>query len=184
MNRTEGHAQSSSLALLRPLRRLYAVGAVLSAVCLVTAGFLVVLQIVGRLAGFLVPSVPELAGFLLGATIFLALADTQRLGEHIRVTVLFERAGTRLTKVLEIVYRLVGLVLLGMLAWYMLQLTLESWEFNDRSAGMIGIPYWIPQSAMTFGVAMLCVRFLDELLHLLLLGHSGEQSAGTDLGAS
>lgn len=177
--------QRRTLAVLRPLRRLYSIGAALSGLCLVSAGILVVLQIVGRMAGVLVPSVPELAGFLLGATIFLALADTQRLGEHIRVTVLFERAGRRVTYALEVLYRIVGLLILSGLAWFMLRLAYESWEYNDRSAGMIGIPYWIPQSAMTLGVILLCIRFADELVHLLVLGHAGEDRTGAgDLGAS
>lgn len=188
MINSDGHRdreQRRTLAILEPLRRLYSIGAVLSGLCLVSAGILVVLQIVGRLIGILVPSVPELAGFLLGATIFLALADTQRLGEHIRVTVLFERTGKRLTYALEILYRVVGLLILSGLAWFMLNLAFESWEYNDRSAGMVGIPYWIPQSAMTLGVILLCIRFADELVHLVVLGHAGEDRTGaSDLGAS
>lgn len=160
---------------MKNLRKIYAVGSVLAAICLVSAGVLVVLQIVGRLIGVLVPSVPELAGFLLGATIFLALADTQRLGEHIRVTVLFERVGPRIAYVLDVLYRVAGTVMLSCLTWYMVQLAYDSWEYNDKSGGMIGIPYWIPQSAMAFGVVLLSVRFVDELVQLLLRGELVEE---------
>jgi TRAP-type C4-dicarboxylate transport system permease small subunit len=165
---------------------LYSGGLYLAAVCLVTAAALVIVQIVGRLAGLLVPSVPELAGFLLGATIFLALAGTERADEHIRVTLLLEKAGPRLRRTLEILYRLVGIVLTAILTWYMAWLAYDSWDFGDKSAGMIGIPYWIPQSAMTIGAMLLLIRFVDELVLELTVGKIGDgpKDPLSDLGAS
>lgn len=153
------------------LDRLYSFGLVLAAICMTIAAVAVVAQILGRLVNVLVPSVPELAGFLLGTTIFLALAGTQRLGEHIRVTVLLERVSDRVHRVLEIIYHVVALPVIAMLTWYLAWLAYDSWDFGDRSAGMVGIPYWIPQSVMAFGALLLTVRFVDELFQIVLRGH-------------
>jgi TRAP-type C4-dicarboxylate transport system permease small subunit len=165
---------------------LYAAGLWLAAFSMVAAAVLVIIQIVGRLAGFLVPSVPELAGFLLGATIFLALAGTQRVGEHIRVTLVIERLGPVWAWLFEVLYRLIGLPLLVMLCWYMGALAYDSWDFGDRSAGMIGIPYWMPQLMMSIGVLLLCLRFIDELIQLLIAGRveMNVKISDAELGAS
>lgn len=168
------------------LDRLYSGGLFLAAICMTIAAVAVVLQILGRLVNVLVPSVPELAGFLLGTTIFLALAGTQRLGEHIRVTVLLERVNDRVHHALEIVYRAAALPIVGMLTWYLAWLAYDSWDFGDRSAGMIGIPYWIPQSVMAFGALLLTIRFLDELVQIVQRGHLEPdiKSSDSELSAS
>ena len=165
---------------------LYAAGLWLAAFSMVAAAVMVIIQIVGRLAGFLIPSVPELAGFLLGTTIFLALAGTQRVGEHIRVTLVIERLGPFWGWAFEVLYRFAGLPLLGMLCWYMGALAYDSWDFGDRSAGMIGIPYWVPQLMMSFGVLLLCIRFIDELIQLLTAGRLevDVKSSDAELSAS
>ena len=168
------------------LDRLYSIGLFLAAICMTLAALAVVMQILGRLVNVLVPSVPELAGFLLGTTIFLALAGTQRLGEHIRVTVLLERVNDRVRRTLEIVYRAAALPIVAMLTWYLAWLAYDSWDFGDRSAGMIGIPYWIPQAVMGFGALLLTIRFLDELVQIVQRGHleSDVKSSESELSAS
>jgi len=170
----------------RSLDLVYMVGLWLAAFSMVAAAVLVIIQIIGRLAGVLIPSVPELAGFLLGTTIFLALAGTQRVGEHIRVTLVVERLGSLWGWILEVLYRIAGLPLLALLCWYMGWLAYDSWDFGDRSAGMIGIPYWIPQSMMCFGILLLCIRFVDELIQLLTARRLelDVKSSDTELSAS
>jgi TRAP-type C4-dicarboxylate transport system permease small subunit len=69
--------------------------------------------------------------------------------------------------VLELVYRLVGAAVVAFLAYNLVWLSYDSWDFGDRSAGLVGIPVWIPQAAMVVGAVLLCVRFLEEAFILL-----------------
>lgn len=81
----------------RTLDTLYSVAGALAALCLVAIAVLVALQIGARLLDyalvftgltptrFIVPSLTEIAGFLLAGATFLALADTLAKNVHIRV---------------------------------------------------------------------------------------------------
>src|SRR6266581_1736957 len=87
-----------SQSMRRALDRLYAFALWLAAGCLLGIAVLVALQIAGRLldgtlvlfglsrAGLIVPSLDEIAGYLLAAASFLALAGTLKAGAHIRTT--------------------------------------------------------------------------------------------------
>ncbi len=153
---------------MRVLKTLYDIGLALAALCIMLTTVLVLAQIGGRMMGLIVPSVPEVAGFLLGATIFLALPATMRAGEHIRITILLEALDLRLQLGLEFLYRLVGFAVLAFLTYRFYILTYDSWDFGDRSAGLVGIPIWIPQAAMTLGLALNVVRFAEEIVLLLV----------------
>lgn len=162
--RRSGDARSKGAHMRRWLHALYSVSQVGAAACLFLICAAVVAQIIGRTVGYMVPSVPELAGFLLGATIFLSLPATLRANEHIRVMLIVERLPTRFVGIAEISYRVLGAGLAGFLSFHLLVLALESWEFGDRSAGLIGLPYWIFQAPMSFGLALLAVRFIEEIV--------------------
>ncbi|ORE90900.1 DctQ (C4-dicarboxylate permease, small subunit) [Stappia sp. 22II-S9-Z10] len=155
---------------MRVLNALYTAGLVLAGACVGVTTLLVLLQVGGRLAGVLIPAVPEIAGFLLGATIFLAMPATMRSGEQIRITLVIDTMGKRLRFVLELLFRIVGAAVALYLAWRLAILAYDSWDFGDRSAGLIGIPVWIPQAAMTVGILLLGVRFLEELAIMVLKG--------------
>jgi TRAP-type C4-dicarboxylate transport system permease small subunit len=154
------------------LGHLYDVGVALAALCVAFTALLVIAQIVGRLAGVLVPSVPEVAGFMLGATIFLALPATMRRGEHIRIDLFLPHLPAFLRLALEIGYRLVGALLMIFLTYQLSLLAYDSWYFGDRSAGLVGIPVWIAQAAMTVGSLLMVVRFSEEAVSLIRCGHA------------
>ena len=155
---------------MRVLNAVYTAGLVLAGVCVAATTLLVLLQVGGRIVGVLVPAVPEIAGFLLGATIFLAMPATMRAGEQIRITLILDTMGLKLRFVLELLFRLLGAAVAFYLAWRLYVLAYDSWDFGDRSAGLVGIPVWIPQAAMTVGIVLLGVRFLEELAVMVTKG--------------
>ncbi|WP_108661364.1 TRAP transporter small permease [Acuticoccus kandeliae] len=155
---------------MRVLGAIYTAGLVLAGACVALTTLLVLLQVGGRLVGVLVPAVPEIAGFLLGATIFLAMPATMRAGEQIRITLLLDTMAGKLRWVLELLFRIGGAAVAFYLAYRLAILAYDSWDFGDRSAGLIGIPVWIPQVAMTIGIALLGVRFLEELVLMVTRG--------------
>jgi TRAP-type C4-dicarboxylate transport system permease small subunit len=153
--------------LLKLLGHLYSLGALLAAVCVALTTVLVLAQVFGRVMGIVVPAVPELAGFLLGATIFLALPATMRSGAQIRIGLFVDRMPFPARFTLELAYRIVGAAVVAYLSYNLVFLAYDSWDFGDRSAGLIGIPVWIPQVAMVVGTILLSLRFLEEAYILL-----------------
>lgn len=149
---------------------LYRASGWLAALSLLAIAIVVVAQIVGRPFGIVVPSVPQMAGFFLAATIFLGLAYTLAEGEHIRVVILLERLPPRARWWVELWVATASLAVTGLLAVHTLQLAYESWTFADRADGLLPIPLVIPQGAMAFGVIVLFIRFLDETITLVRSG--------------
>ncbi|NRG17818.1 TRAP transporter small permease [Rhizobiales bacterium] len=162
---------------MRPiLTRVYALAEMMAASCLVIIAALVLLQVMGRIAdgtlkflgfeavGFLVPSLAEIAGFLLVGASFLALASTLRHAVHIRVSLAISHAPAGLRKVMETLVLVLGLALIGYFSWYAVLLSLDSYQFNELSFGIIPIPLWIPQAVMALGLIVFAVSILDDLI--------------------
>jgi len=130
------------------------------------AGFLLALllailvQVIGRKLGLTVDTT-ELSGFFMAAATFLGLAYTFRDGGHIRISLLIGRLGGAPRKALELWCCVASAALAGYLATSAAFFALESWQFDDISPGLLAIPFWIPQSGMAAGLAILTVALLD-----------------------
>ncbi|MBZ8131659.1 TRAP transporter small permease [Afifella sp. IM 167] len=160
----------------RALDTLYAASGVAAAAAIVAIAVLVFVQVLGRLAdlvlyltgypiyGFLVPSLAEIAGFLLVSASFLALASTFRHGVHIRVNLLVQTVPSKARKALNALALAIATVLAGFLSWYAIALVLESRRFGEVSFGIVPIQLWIPQSGMAVGLVILTIALLDDFL--------------------
>ncbi len=160
----------------RTLDRLYAAALVSSALALVTIATLVFVQIGGRVidrvltalgldaVGIAVPSLSEIGGFLFVAAGFLALPATLRAAGHVRVTMLANALPEALGRALTILVLAAATGLAGFATWHSWLQVLDSWQFNSVSFGMIPIPLWLPQGAMTVGLAIFAIALLDELI--------------------
>jgi TRAP-type C4-dicarboxylate transport system permease small subunit len=146
------------------LDRLYDAAAYLAAFFLVGTLAMVLTAIIGRLFNWFIPGTDAYAGYCMAASGFLALAHTLKRGEHIRVSLLLERAGVRARHGMELWSLAVATVLAAAFAWYSVRLVVQSWQFNDISTGNDATPLWIPQLAMALGTAVLLVAFADELV--------------------
>jgi TRAP-type C4-dicarboxylate transport system permease small subunit len=146
------------------LDRLYDAAAYVAAFFLVGTLAMVLSSIVGRLLDWFIPGTDAYAGYCMAASGFLALAHTLKRGEHIRVSLLLERAGVRARRRLELWALAVATLLAGAFAWYSVRLVLQSWQFNDISTGNDATPLWIPQVAMAIGTLVLLVAFVDEFV--------------------
>jgi TRAP-type C4-dicarboxylate transport system permease small subunit len=148
----------------RALDGFYSTCFFLSMAALALMGVAVLLQIGGRLLGFSVPSVPEIAGFTMAASSFLALAHTFREGGHVRVSLVLARLGSKRRLGFERFALSVALLLSLIFAYYLVEMTVESYEFNEASDGVIAIPLWIPQSFVAAGVIALAIAVADVLI--------------------
>ncbi len=141
--------------------------AVLAGMSMVGAFVAVALGVVARLAGWDIPGLDAYAGYAIAAALFLALPQTLRRQEHIRVTLLLERCGPRLRSALEMWSLLAGVALATYLAYYAVRLVLVSRQMHDVSQGADATPLWLPQIAMALGCVGLALSMLDALVSRL-----------------
>lgn len=148
-------------------------------IAMVVIAGLVFFQVMGRVIdrvavalgaeriGLSVPSLAEIGGYLFGATAFLALAATLRSGGHVRVTLALRAFGPRGDRVASFLVLAVALGLILFIGWSIFQQTLTTYERGSVSYGIIAIPLWIPQAAMTAGLLVFAIALIDELASVL-----------------
>lgn len=144
---------------------------------------LVLAQIGGRLVGVLVPAADDYAGYCMAASLFLGLAHTFRAGGHVRVSLLIERLSGR-RRWLELWSLGAGALLVGYFAWFVADMTWDSFRFGDRSQGIVATPLWMPQSVMAAGLAVLFACFVDEFVHVFRGGAPRYETSAGALGDS
>lgn len=158
------------------------VGACLAMISIAT---LVLLQVCARILdrvsvwlglgrfGYSVPSLTEIGGFLFVAVAFLALPYTLRAAGHVRVTLVLRFLSPGIDRVLTALVLAVAFALIGFAAWSVGFQALSSFERASVSYGLIRIPLWLPQAAMTSGLVIFAIALLDELVTIL----SGDEAA-------
>lgn len=163
----------------RVLDTLYRAAGGLAALFIVAIVALVFAQVILNLAdkitaavtgaglGITIPSYADFTGFFLAAASFLALAYTLRAGGHIRVTLVTRALSARARHATETAVTAVALAMTGFGTYYMALLVVESYEFGDKSAGMVSVPLWIPQIPVALGLFILALALADELVGLL-----------------
>jgi TRAP-type C4-dicarboxylate transport system permease small subunit len=122
---------------------------------------------IGREVGINIPAGDDLASWSMAAMAFLGLAHTFRSGEMIRVGLVVDKLSGRTRWWFEIFSLLIGLVFVGFFAWHAVQLTYDSYRFNDMAQGVLAIPLWIPQTGYATGLVILFIAFVDEFVHVL-----------------
>jgi TRAP-type C4-dicarboxylate transport system permease small subunit len=121
----------------------------------------------GRGIGINIPAGDDLASWSMAAMAFLGLAHTFRSGEMIRVGLITDRLRGRRRSWFEMFSLVIGVGFIGFFAWHAVELTYDSWRFNDMSQGVVAIPLWIPQTGYAAGLVILFIAFVDELIHVL-----------------
>jgi TRAP-type C4-dicarboxylate transport system permease small subunit len=153
------------MALMRKgLDLVYSACAVASGCFLVVIAVAIALQVAARHMGKQVPSADDIAGLSMAASLFLGLAPALRAGRHIRVNLLLSQLPLRLRRNAEVFVCLTGSVFFGYFSFYATQMTVESYEIGERTAGLLPIPLWIPQIGMSLGLIVMTLALLDDLV--------------------
>lgn len=152
--------------------------ALLAGLAMVAAFACVGLGVVARVAGWNIPGLDAYAGYAIAAALFLALPQTLRRQEHIRVTLLLERLPPRGRAALEWWSLGAGFALAVYMAVYAVRLVWMSHAMHDVSSGADATPLWVPQLAMAAG----CIGFALSLLDALLARRSGRAYVLARLG--
>ena len=138
---------------------LYLVAGYLAGVFLLIIFLLMMGLSLGRGIGINIPAGDDLASWSMAAMAFLGLAHTFRSGEMIRVGLITDRLRGRSRWWFEMFSLVIGVGFVGFFAWHAVQLTYDSWRFNDMSQGVVAIPLWIPQTGYAAGLVILFVGF-------------------------
>ena len=155
--------------MLRRSLDLFYDGCGLAAVLLMVLGIagLMVVQVIGREFGLLIPGSDDIVAYSTAGSAFLGLAHTYRQGELIRVALLLDRLAPPRRRMMEIVALGVAVATVGFIAWHSTITVLETREFGEMAQGLLRIPLWIPQSSMAIGAIALCFALIEDLLRVL-----------------
>ncbi|TDM06016.1 MAG: TRAP transporter permease DctQ [Ideonella sp. MAG2] len=146
----------------RLLDLLYEASAWLAALLMVGTLLVVLAGLLNRVVPLPLAGFDAMAGYMVAAAGFLALAHTLKRGDHVRVTVLLHSVGPLQRRILELLCLTVALGLSGVLAWHATEMAWASWAAGRISPHPDRTLLWLPQSAMAFGVAVFCVALFDE----------------------
>jgi TRAP-type C4-dicarboxylate transport system permease small subunit len=149
------------------LDRLYLWSGYVAGAFLIIIFVLMMLLSVGREFNLNIASGDDFASWSLVGMAFLGLAHTFKRGEMIRVGLLIERLSGRPRQIAELISLSVATAFIGYFAWQAGRLTYDSWRFGDMSQGVVIIPLWIPQFGFVFGLFVLLIAVVDELVIVL-----------------
>ncbi|MEP7030498.1 MAG: TRAP transporter small permease [Pseudolabrys sp.] len=166
----------------RALDILYEAALRASALCLAGIAALVGAQLAGRIldgtlalihlprTDFVILSLAEICGYLLGCASFLALAGTLKSGAHIRVTMLLGALGDRARRLAEIWAFGLAMIGAGFMTWHIGYFAFVSLRFHEVSNGIIRVPLAYPQACMALGALILTIALADELVTVIRSG--------------
>lgn len=150
-------------------RRLTAALAAVSAVLLFAIGAMLTYEVVARYF-FNAPTIwaEELSRLFLVWAVFLGSAGLLASREHIRITVLIERAPPVLRGFADVFSYLFVAAIAGLLAWYGLPIAQKSFAVGRTTGSMLDIPSWWMQAAVPLCFALIAIQALLCALAVVL----------------
>src|SRR6266571_8912221 len=122
---------------------------------------------VGRQFALNIPAGDDFASWCMAAMAFLGLAHTFKRGDMIRVGLLLEKLHGRTRQIAEIVALTVSAGFILYFTRHAVQMTYDSWRFNDMAQGVVAVPLWIPQLGFSGGLVILSIALIDELVNVI-----------------
>lgn len=135
---------------------------------------------VGRQFAINIPAGDDFASWAMAAMAFLGLAHTFKRGEMIRVGLLLEKLHGRTKQVAEVLALTVALGFILYFTRHAIQMTYDSWRFNDQATGVLAVPLWIPQIGFAGGLVILSIALIDELVNVLRGNRPSYEKANPD----
>lgn len=153
--------------LRRALDALYVLSGLAGAIALVGIGLLILVQVVLRQTGGLLPGGDDMTAFTMAACATLPLAYAFRHAAHIRVDLVIGRLRGRARVIMEGVALCLAAMMALLFAWASVDLVADSVEFEEVAQGMLAIPLWLPQGFMAAGAIVFAIALVDDLAVLL-----------------
>lgn len=102
----------------------------------------------------------ELSGYFLVAITFLALGQTQKMGRHLRVDIIFTWLSQKQGKVLEFVASILSLAFLVWFTWSTTIGAMQTYDMGTRTQTILRTPYWIPQLLLPIGLGIFSLQMI------------------------
>ncbi|MCB9959867.1 MAG: TRAP transporter small permease [Rhodospirillaceae bacterium] len=166
------------------LDRVYVIGAWLAGLLLIGMLGLVLYNVLSRIFAFHAGGATDVAGYVMAASSFLALAYTFRSHGHIRVSLLLQHVSASLRRTMELWCLGAMSAITGYLAFYMARLAYDNWVWGERSQGVDATPLWIPQVPVTLGAIVFAVAVLHTFLEVAFSGTRPTFEAPADMAGS
>lgn len=145
----------------------YKIGAYFAGALLVLLCGLVLYSILARAFGLYAGGATDFAGYVMATSTFLALAYTFRSDGHIRVQLLIQRMQHGPRRGVEIFCLGFMSAITAYVAYYMIRLAYDSYDFGERSEGADAVLLWIPQTPVAVGATLLAIAALHSFLQSL-----------------
>jgi|GEM_PF-47343 len=127
-------------------------------------------------------SLAEIAGYLLAAASFLALAGTLKSGVHIRMTMLLSALGEKARCRMEFCALGIGALFSGYMTYHACRLVQDSWMNNEVSTGIVLVQLAYPQATVAFGLLALTVALVDEMVLVARTGQTTFSRSESQIG--
>ncbi|QFG37348.1 TRAP-type C4-dicarboxylate transport system permease small subunit [Paracoccus pantotrophus] len=143
------------------LHRLYLFCGYAAATFLAGIAVATLCQVVGRQLGMPIETT-ELSGFFLAASTFLGLAYTFVNGGHVRVEIIAQLCSPSVYRWFQLWCCAIAALITAYAALHTFLFALETWRFGELSPGMLAMPLWLPQAAISFGLAVMCLGIIEQ----------------------
>jgi TRAP-type C4-dicarboxylate transport system permease small subunit len=152
------------MVMRKILDRAYDGSLFLAGVFLVLIFVVMISESVLRKLGGYVPGASELVGWFCAAAGFLSLPATFKRGDMVRVGVLIDSLPDRVRKPMLLGCLTLAIVFSAYMLWAVAGYLWSGFRSDESTQGMIEIAVWVPQLSFLFGVVLLAVAILDELV--------------------
>jgi len=153
--------------LRRLLDGLYLFAGYLAGGFLILIFAIMMVMSLGRQVALNIPAGDDFASWCMAAMAFLGLAHTFKRGDMIRVGLLLEKLHGRKRQIAEIIALCVSAGFILYFTRHAVQMTYDSWRFNDMAQGVVAVPLWVPQLGFSGGLIILSIALIDELVSVI-----------------
>ncbi len=144
------------------LNNVLAVGAALATAA---AGLVLTWEVIGRyFLGIASDWQDELSVFLLIGATFGSAAWTQARRGHVGIDALAQVLPPKVDWVRRLLADVFSLVFVVFFTWKSWEMLVETWTGDETTPSSWGPPLWIPYACMTFGMGLLAVQLLLQVL--------------------
>lgn len=140
-------------------------GNILGSVGIVVMMFLVCGDIIGRYV-LRKPIVGafEFTEFLMAGIIFIGFAYSQAQKAHLKVDLLSTRLPPKTQYFLQIFNLSITFLFYALIAWRGIVGSWEAYVLDDKTAGLVRIPYWPARAVVPLGAVLLCSQILMDIV--------------------
>mgnify|MGYP006147531617 FL=1 len=110
----------------------------------------------------------ELSIFMLIAATFLAAAHTQRERGHVGIEILDEVMSKRASRIRLLLGDILSMLFCGLVAYLSAVYCHEAWDQGWTTSSTWGPPLWIPYFFMSFGMLLLTLQFIVQIVEGLM----------------